>query len=159
MASSRSRRCSRPTGGVRAGSSTLVVGRRERSVAFQRSSSSPRSESVASARTRRSAWKVASDWPNGREVVEQIGIEIEGGRIVRQTDVEAWDPAENEGDRLVRWLEAYGRAWEEHDGDAAAELFSEDAVYAWGPWEELRGRDAIRWRWRETTAEAGPVQF
>ena len=59
-----------------------------------------------------------------------------------------------------RWLEAYGSAWEARDPGAAAELFTEDASYAWGPFEEpLRGRDAIRRRWDEATAVQRNVRF
>jgi hypothetical protein len=61
---------------------------------------------------------------------------------------------------VTEWLEAYGRAWERRDADAAAELFSEGASYAWGPYEEpLRGRDAIRARWAEVTAAQSDVAF
>ena len=31
--------------------------------------------------------------------------------------------------RINEWIEAYGRAWEERDADAAAALFADDAVY------------------------------
>ena len=59
-----------------------------------------------------------------------------------------------------RWLEAYGHAWEERDPDAAAGLFTEDASYAWGPFEEpLRGREAIRGRWAEATEVQRDVRF
>lgn len=58
-----------------------------------------------------------------------------------------------------RWLAAYGRAWENRDADAAGELFSPTAVYAWGPFDELRGRDAIGERWRQATAEQRDVRF
>jgi hypothetical protein len=63
-------------------------------------------------------------------------------------------------DAARRWLEAYGRAWEERDPDAAADLFTEDASYAWGPFEEpLQGRDAIRRRWAEATEVQRDVRF
>jgi hypothetical protein len=59
-----------------------------------------------------------------------------------------------------RWLEAYGRAWEGRDPDAAADLFTEDASYAWGPFEEpLRGQGAIRRRWAEATEAQRNVRF
>jgi hypothetical protein len=58
-----------------------------------------------------------------------------------------------------RWLASYGRAWEARDGVAAAELFSADALYAWGPFDELRGRDAIRERWEQATADQRDVRF
>lgn len=58
-----------------------------------------------------------------------------------------------------RWLAAYGRAWETCDADAAAALFSEGAIYAWGPFDELRGREAIRERWSQATADQRDVSF
>ncbi|HEY7630928.1 MAG TPA: nuclear transport factor 2 family protein [Thermoleophilaceae bacterium] len=61
---------------------------------------------------------------------------------------------------IAAWLNAYGRAWEGRDPEAAAALFTEDGVYAWGPYEEpMRGRDAIRARWAEVTAAQSDVQF
>jgi hypothetical protein len=39
------------------------------------------------------------------------------------------------------------------DRRSLAELFSADALYAWGPFEELRGRNAIRGRWAAATAD------
>src|SRR5437763_10435022 len=52
---------------------------------------------------------------------------------------------------VARWLDAYVRAWETYDADAIAALFSEDATYAWHPWDELpvRGRAAIVKAWLE----------
>ncbi len=61
---------------------------------------------------------------------------------------------------VEKWLTAYGDAWERLDADAAAELFSEDATYQWGPFEEpMRGRETIRSRWQETVAQQGEVDF
>jgi ketosteroid isomerase-like protein len=63
-------------------------------------------------------------------------------------------------ERLTTWLESYKQAWEQRDADAAANLFTEDGVYAWGPFEEpMRGRDAIRARWAEVTAVQRDVAF
>jgi len=63
-------------------------------------------------------------------------------------------------DALTGWLDAYRRAWEELDPDAAAALFTEDGTYAWGPYEEpLRGREAIRARWAEVTESQSDVSF
>ena len=51
---------------------------------------------------------------------------------------------------LSEWLDAYGRAWEERDADAAAQLFTEDALYRWGPFgRRLRGRVMIREAWAD----------
>jgi ketosteroid isomerase-like protein len=58
-----------------------------------------------------------------------------------------------------RWLAGYGRAWETCDAEAAAELFSDAAIYAWGPFDELRGREAIRERWSQATADQRNVRF
>jgi hypothetical protein len=61
---------------------------------------------------------------------------------------------------IERWLDAYGQAWQRRDADAAASLFSEDASYQWGPFEEpLRGRDAIRERWALATGGQADVSF
>jgi ketosteroid isomerase-like protein len=65
-----------------------------------------------------------------------------------------------QADALATWLEAYKRAWEERDPQAAADLFTEDGLYAWGPFEEpMRGREAIRARWAEVTAAQSEVRF
>lgn len=61
---------------------------------------------------------------------------------------------------LAAWLDAYRRAWEDRDPDAAALLFTEDGTYQWGPFEEpLRGRDAIRERWADAVAGQTDVSF
>jgi hypothetical protein len=61
---------------------------------------------------------------------------------------------------LSSWLDAYGRAWEGRDPDAAASLFTEEGTYQWGPFEEpLRGREAIRQRWESAVATQADVSF
>ena len=61
---------------------------------------------------------------------------------------------------LTDWLDDYGRAWRDRDADAAAELFSEDAVYQWGPFgRRLRGRPLIRAAWAEATETQANVEF
>ncbi len=63
-------------------------------------------------------------------------------------------------DDLSSWLDAYGRAWEARDPDAAASLFTEEATYQWGPFEEpLRGRKAIRERWASAVDAQADVSF
>ena len=58
------------------------------------------------------------------------------------------------------WLDAYGQAWERRDADAAASLFTKEATYQWGPFEDpLRGRDAIRERWASAVAAQAEVSF
>jgi hypothetical protein len=50
------------------------------------------------------------------------------------------------------WLSAYGSAWERQDPESAAEIFSENGTYAWGPFTEpIQGREAIRDAWRYAT--------
>lgn len=50
------------------------------------------------------------------------------------------------------WLEAYARAWREADADAAAALFTEDAVYRSHPFRPpSAGRTGIRAYWRRAT--------
>jgi ketosteroid isomerase-like protein len=58
-----------------------------------------------------------------------------------------------------RWLSAYGKAWEGRDAQAAALLFSEDALYAWGPFDEVHGREAIRERWAAATVDQEDIRF
>ena len=49
---------------------------------------------------------------------------------------------------LKRWLEEYGRAWENRDPEAAAGLYAEHGSYQVTPFvEPLRGREAIRNYW------------
>ena len=61
---------------------------------------------------------------------------------------------------LTEWLDAYGRAWEERDPQAAGELFTEDAVYQWGPFgRRLRGRVMIREAWAEAVEEQDNISF
>ena len=61
---------------------------------------------------------------------------------------------------LTEWMDAYGKAWEERDGAAAAELFTEDAVYQWGPFgRRLRGRVMIREAWTEAVETQSNVKF
>jgi ketosteroid isomerase-like protein len=63
-------------------------------------------------------------------------------------------------DELDRWLDAYGRAWEQQDVDAFVACFVEDAVYYCGPWDEpLRGHDEIRARTEQAIAEQEDVRF
>ena len=51
------------------------------------------------------------------------------------------------------WIAAYGRAWVGRDPEAAAALFSEDAVYRSSPLREPQtGSDAIRGYWTRATS-------
>jgi ketosteroid isomerase-like protein len=61
---------------------------------------------------------------------------------------------------LTEWLDAYGKAWEGRDAEAAAELFTEDAVYQWGPFgRKLRGRVMIREAWAEAVEDQENIEF
>jgi ketosteroid isomerase-like protein len=63
-------------------------------------------------------------------------------------------------EELDRWLDAYGRAWERQDTDAFVGLFTEDALYFWGPWDEpLRGHAEIRAKTDEKVGEQENIQF
>jgi uncharacterized protein (TIGR02246 family) len=55
------------------------------------------------------------------------------------------------------WLDRYVEAWRSYDADAIGDLFSEDAVYAYHPYdaEPLRGRDAIVANWLGDRDEPG----
>ncbi|HEX6146556.1 MAG TPA: nuclear transport factor 2 family protein [Acidimicrobiia bacterium] len=50
------------------------------------------------------------------------------------------------------WIEAYRKAWEERDAEAAAALFTPDATYRSNIFEEPhRGRDGVRVYWESVT--------
>lgn len=51
-------------------------------------------------------------------------------------------------EQFASWLETYGKASEENDPQASAELFSRNACYYETPFDEpMIGRDAIRKYW------------
>lgn len=55
---------------------------------------------------------------------------------------------------VAEWIEAYGRAWRERDADAAAALFTDDAVYRAHPLREPhRGREGIHAYWSGATSK------
>lgn len=55
--------------------------------------------------------------------------------------------------RVDEWLEQYRSAWEQGDADAAAALFTEDAVYRSSPFREPHlGRDGVRAYWEQVTS-------
>jgi hypothetical protein len=51
-------------------------------------------------------------------------------------------------DDVKRWLFAYVEAWRSYDPDAIGALFTDRAIYSYGPWlEPARGRQAIVDTW------------
>ena len=57
------------------------------------------------------------------------------------------------------WVEGYFRAWDEKDADAAADLFTEQALYRADPYSEPhRGREGVRAYWSGVTATQEDVQ-
>jgi uncharacterized protein (TIGR02246 family) len=60
---------------------------------------------------------------------------------------------------VEEWVEAYRRAWEERDADAAAAIFTEDSEYRTQPFQEPhRGQDGVRSYWQEVTATQDDVE-
>jgi uncharacterized protein (TIGR02246 family) len=58
------------------------------------------------------------------------------------------------------WLEAYGRAWESRDPQAAAGLFAEDGTYQVTPFlEPMRGRKAILEYWSQVARTEEDIRF
>ncbi len=55
---------------------------------------------------------------------------------------------------VQRWLDGYLEAWRAKDAELIGNLFTENAVYSYRPWEDddvaVRGRDAIVANWLET---------
>jgi len=59
-----------------------------------------------------------------------------------------------------RWLDAYGRAWQARDAQAAAGLFAESGTYQVTPFvEPLRGRLAILEYWCEVARTEENIHF
>jgi len=59
---------------------------------------------------------------------------------------------------IDRWLADYKTAWEDRDADAAASLFSEDALYRETPYAEpFRGRQGVHDYWAGVTATQSDV--
>lgn len=60
---------------------------------------------------------------------------------------------------VAGWLERYVAAWRSYDAAEIAELFGEDAVYRYHPWDEgadaVTGRGAIVASWLEEPDEPG----
>jgi ketosteroid isomerase-like protein len=63
-------------------------------------------------------------------------------------------------EQIQAWLDRYGRAWEERDADAAAALFTADAVYREQPSDEpYRGREGVHAYWSRVTATQSDIRF
>jgi hypothetical protein len=61
---------------------------------------------------------------------------------------------------FARWLDAYGRAWESRDPQAAADLFTEDGSYQVTPFlEPMRGRQAILEYWTSVAQTEQNIHF
>ena len=58
---------------------------------------------------------------------------------------------------VQEWLDRYVEAWRSYDADAIGALFSDDATYAYHPYdaEPVRGRQAIVDHWRGDRDEPG----
>jgi hypothetical protein len=57
------------------------------------------------------------------------------------------------------WLEAYRRAWEEADAEAAAALFDEESTYRSNIFEApYEGRDGVRRYWQDVTRTQANVR-
>ncbi len=58
------------------------------------------------------------------------------------------------------WLDAYGKAWESRDPQAAARLFTDDAPYYETPFDEpARAREGISEYWAGATGSQRDVSF
>lgn len=64
-------------------------------------------------------------------------------------------------DDLQGWLDGYIAAWASNEPAEIGDLFTEDAVYSYRPWENdevtVRGRDAIVAAW--TSDEEDPTEW
>jgi hypothetical protein len=58
------------------------------------------------------------------------------------------------------WLDAYGKAWESRDAEAAAALYAENGTYQVTPFlEPMRGRNAIFEYWSNVARTEEKIQF
>ncbi len=63
-------------------------------------------------------------------------------------------------DELRAWFDAYKRAWETRDAEAAAALFAETAVYQEKPFgKPMRGRATIRAYWEHIPRTQDDIRF
>ena len=63
-------------------------------------------------------------------------------------------------DSFKTWLDAYGRAWENRDPQAAVKLFTADATYRETPFDEtMCGREAISEYWSNETRAQEDIKF
>jgi hypothetical protein len=56
------------------------------------------------------------------------------------------------------WLDKYVEAWKTYDPEHIGDLFSENALYFYSPWDEdnpIRGREAIVAEWRREPDASG----
>jgi len=61
---------------------------------------------------------------------------------------------------IDRWLADYKAAWENRDPDAAAALFSENALYRESPYEEpFHGRQGVHDYWTRVTATQSDIDL
>lgn len=57
---------------------------------------------------------------------------------------------------VTRWIDAYVDAWRSNEPESIAALFTEDATYAYHPWDEpLQGREMIVADWLKEPDEPG----
>lgn len=62
-------------------------------------------------------------------------------------------------EQVREWLAGYRQAWEERDADAAAALFTEDALYREQPYEEPhRGRQGVHEYWSTVTSTQSDIR-
>jgi uncharacterized protein (TIGR02246 family) len=63
-------------------------------------------------------------------------------------------------DRFRNWVERYVEAWNSNDRGDIGSLFTEDAVYLTGPFDEpWEGRDEIMEQWVARKDEPGDTRF
>lgn len=66
----------------------------------------------------------------------------------------------NDGVAFKSWLDAYGKAWETRNPEAAAALFTENGTYQVTPFlEPMRGRKAIFEYWSEVARTEEDIRF
>ena len=62
--------------------------------------------------------------------------------------------------QFEQWIERYGAAWAARDGARFAQLFEEDAIYYWTPFDEpQKGRDEITAAFNAAVGRQRDIEF
>ncbi len=97
---------------------------------------------------------------NRRTLITTLSASVPAGLLALRHPRTAEASVRLRVSEVVAWIEAYARAWEQKDADAAALLFTQNAIYEAIPGvaeQTFVGRDAIGTYWANITAGQSEV--